>query len=347
MKRIARAILAATAPALVILSGCAGGSPSAAGAIPYSREFEGNGAAPFHRTPAPDAAKSGIYVSALNDVLVFGFKSNYRRGRGPMCTIYTGRIYPRGIAADAHGNLIVTRTFDDSVAVYRGPGVCGRKLGEFRDPYGPPMTVASLNAATGTIVLGNAHFRGHLGRDVGGVVICTLQRGCTEKLKSPNITGYAWGVALAKNGDCWLTSENSGSTGAAMTYWKGCTGVGQPVTGFQNAWYGSLSIDKQGNLVSIDFLGGASGQLWVYSGCNPACTLVGGPFALEGNPLVGALNATGDTFGVIETSAVTLGGYVDIYKYTPTKLTYEYSFDSSFAPVADPIGFAYSPALEL
>jgi hypothetical protein len=129
-----------------------------------------------------------------------------------------------------------------------------------------------------------------------------------------------------------------------MTYWKGCTGSGQAVSGFRNSWYGSLSIDKQGNLVSVDVHGGAGGQLWVYSGCNPACTTVGGPFALEGNPLEGALNAKGDTFGTIET-ALPGGGTVDIYKYTPTKLTYEYSFNSSFALVSEPAGFAYSPAL--
>jgi hypothetical protein len=340
--------------ALLPFAGCSASTPSPL--IPdYSRQQSESPipaallaaayeARPFHRISAPAEAKSGIYVSAPYDTSILGFKSGYKGGRGPMCTIFTDLAVATNIAADSAGNLIVPRRVNDTVAVYNGPTMCGPERGEFRDPYGPPVNAASLNAATGLIVLANQHGRGHLERRVGSIALCTLKR-CMKKLTSANVTGYGFGVALAKNGDCWLTSENASFTGAAMTYWPGCTGSGEAVTGFMNASYGSLSIDKAGNLVSVDIVGGGAGQLWVYSGCSPACTVVGGPFPLHGNPIAGTLNAKGDTFGTMETP-FPYGGNVDIYRYSPTSLTYKYSFDSSFAPVADPEGITYSPALE-
>ncbi|MGB8908565.1 MAG: hypothetical protein WCC84_07420 [Candidatus Cybelea sp.] len=345
--------IAATFPALTILAGCSASSPnpSTVAAALEGRQAQ-RGLTQFHRIAAPATAMAGIYVSAYSDTSILGFKSDYRRGRGPMCVVYSGYVWPNGIAADGEGNLIVPRQIDDTLAVYSGPGMCGTKLGEFRDPYGPPVNAASLNAATGVIAVANAHDRGHLERRVGGLVLCTLKR-CTKKLTNPNITGYAFGVAVAKNGDCWLASENAGYAGAALTYWPSCTGPGEAATGFMNASYGGLSIDKNGNLVSVDVIGGASGggQLWVYSGCNPACTVVGGPFPLQGNPMQGALNGKGDTFGVMETNGaiggnITQGGSVDIYAYSPTKLSYKYSFATGLAPAASPEGFAYSPALQ-
>ena len=55
-----------------------------------------------------------------------------------------------------------------------------------------------------------------------------------------------------------------------MTYWKGCSGAGEAVSGYKNTAYGSISIDAHGYLVSLD-LGSAYGssQLWVYKGSTP------------------------------------------------------------------------------
>ena len=295
---------------------------------------------PLRRREAPDAAKRGIYVSSFDGTSIYGFRNGYRGGYGPMCTLYTGQVYINGIATDPSGNLIVPQNNGDQVKVYSGPDMCGSLLGSFKDPYGQPANAASFDATSGTIAI--ADIKGKHG-SLGSLAVCSLSGGCTKKLE-PKFTGYATGAALAKNGDCWLTTENRAFTGAGMTYWRGCAGTGKLVTGFKNVSYGSLSIDKRGNLVSIDFTGGRTGQLWVYSGCNPACTLIGGPFPLAGQPFFGALNAKGNTFGTIE-SEFPYGGTVDIYKYTPIKVTYEYSFDSGFAPVSMPEGFAYSPAL--
>jgi hypothetical protein len=351
MRSVDRLIVPAALPALALWS-CAGPqvptgpAPGADGSNVRPAEAapdwaRGTASRPFRRAAAPDPAKRGIYVSSFDGTSIYGFKNSYVQGSGPICTLYTGQVYVNGIAADSLGNLIVPQNNGNLVKIYRGPDMCGPLLGSLKDPYGQPANAASFNAATGTIVV--ADIEGKRGT-LGSLAVCSLGSGCTRRLE-PKFTGYATGVALAKNGDCWLTTENRTFTAAGMTYWPNCSGSGELVTGFKNTSYGSLSIDRQGDLASVDFRGGTTGQLWVYSGCNPACRLVGGPFPLEGQPVFGAINARGDTFGTME-SEFPYGGTVDIYKYAPTKLAYEYSFDSGFAPASSPEGFAYSPALD-
>jgi hypothetical protein len=280
-------------------------------------------------------------VSSFEGTSIYGFKNDYKQGYGPTCTLYTGQVYVNAIAADPLGNLMVPQSNGNLVKIYQGPDMCASLLGSFNDQYGQPANAASLDAASGTIAVVDIVGKHN---SMGNLAICSLSAGCTQKLE-PAFSGYAWGVAVAKNGDCWLTTENRSFTAAGMTYWPRCNGSGELVTGFRNTSFGDVSVDKHGYLVAVDFKGGAAGQLWVYSGCNPACAVVGGPFPLEGQPFSGALNARGDTFGTME-SEFPYGGTVDIYKYTPTKLSYEYSFNSSFAPVSSPEGFAYSPELD-
>jgi hypothetical protein len=325
--------------ATAVVSACNGaGSQSLVGVLPVSPVSQTKFS---HRFFELNAVKAGIYASSYRGTSVIGFTSGYRHGRGPNCLEYLGwNRHVNDIATDPAGNLIVPESAQPhDVVVYAGPGLCGPKLGEFKDHYGSPDAAASFNAATGTILL--ADIDGPHRRPAGNIAVCTLQSGCTKMLSNPNNAGLGTGVALAKNGDCWLSSFKRGSYTVAMTYWRGCKGRGEAATGFQGSSTGSLSIDKSGNLVSVDWAGGDAGQLWVYSGCNPTCTLVGGPFPLQGNPACGAFDAKGDLFGVIEEGVI---GIVDIYKYTPTSLTYEYSFDSGIA-TSDPLGFAFSPAL--
>jgi hypothetical protein len=138
---------------------------------------------------------------------------------------------------------------------------------------------------------------------------------------SPHITYYGGGVALAANGDCWMTSEDSASlSSATLTYFAGCKGSGEVAKGWKNAYYGGLFFDKSGNLVSIDF---DTPALWVYKGCDPDCTLVGGPFPLEGDSFYGNLNAKGTQLVLGDSQY----GQVDVYRYTPTSVTYQYSFN--------------------
>ncbi|MGA7355799.1 MAG: hypothetical protein WBW76_10255, partial [Candidatus Cybelea sp.] len=133
-----------------------------------------------------------------------------------------------------------------------------------------------------------------------------------------------------------------------MTYWKGCSGSGEAVTGYQNKAYGSISIDSHGYLVSLD-LGSyyQDSQLWVYKGCNPNCTLVGGPFPLHGREVYGGLNQKSDSYGVTEYRGASYPyTLTDIYKYSPTRVTYKYSF-RNFLGGDSPEGFAFNPSPKL
>jgi hypothetical protein len=267
-------------------------------------------------------------------------------GRGPRCTVSTGNgAYVNGIAVDPKGSLIVPLGGPESIAVYRGPNMCGPEGGSFSDPYGQPSDAASMNAITGTIAVANIVGQGS---SAGNIAICSLKAGCTKELTNPNVVGYAGGVAMAGNGDCWLTSDRFGSYyiyPPAMTYWKGCTGSGEAVTGYQNKGYGSISIDSHGYLVSLD-LGSyyQNSQLWVYKGCNPNCALVGGPFPLHGREVYGGLNQKADAYGVTEYSGASYPyTLTDIYKYSPKHVTYKYSF-RNFLGGDSPEGFAFSPS---
>jgi hypothetical protein len=283
-------------------------------------------------TKSPD----GIYAAGFSSSFVLGYHDPNRRNRRPVCS--TDAIGVNGITVDGSGDLVVPSApaaGAGEVTVYQGPQLCGKSLGTFTDPYGVAADAATANAVTGTIVVANLFVSPS--DPVGNLAICTLAKGCRKELTSSTITGKVAGVALAENGDCWAASENYDGNAGTLTYFKGCTGSGEAATGWQNASYGGLMIDKRGNLISIDI---SDSVLWVYKGCNPACTLLGGPFTLEGNSAYGGLNARGDRLA--------LGDYensqVDIYAYRSTKLTYLYSISSDLFPSDTVEGAAFSPS---
>lgn len=304
-----------------ILGGCGSSTQS-----PY---FPAVGPLSVHRIVSPDVAKKGIYVSASYGTAVAGFS-----GTNKICQIHTGKVDINAIGVDTEGNLMIPFGKGSEVHVYRGPGLCGGEIGKVHDPYGQAANAASLNAPTGKIVVVNL-----VTSSKGNVVVCTLKGGCTTKL-DPNPHGEPLGVAMAKNGDCWVASGSGPPLYTPyLTYWHGCTGKGKAATGLRNEYTGGLSIDKDGNLVSVSF-GGSTGQLWVYSGCNPTCKVVGGPFALQGNVVLGSVNHQSDLFGGMEQPS----GQVGIWEYSPKKLTFKYAFSSGFSASMHPLGFAFSPA---
>lgn len=349
-------------PAAAMVAGCSGGTfssvapnngPSGVGtsqarivrALP--EWLHGGGERLRPRVVAPRHLRKGIYTSSFSGTDVLGFTMG---GKGPRCLLNSGGTGINDIVVDPKGNLIVPIGSNESINVYKGPDMCGPQAGSFSDPYGQPSDAATMNALKGTIVVANIVGSGGY---TGNVAICTLKGGCTKELTNPNIIGYVGSVALAKNGDCWATSDVFESyyvSPPTMTYWKGCTGSGEAVTGYQNTAYGSISIDSHGYIAALD-LGGVYGSdssaLWVYKGCNPKCTLVGGPFALRGHAVFGGLNDKSNEYGVTNY----LGGsypytMTDIYSYSPKKVTYKFGFQNREEGV-DPEGFAFNPSPKL
>ena len=224
------------------------------------------------------------------------------------------------LSQSGSGDSLGTGEF--TINVYKGPHLCGgakhRLLGILPDTTGQPADAASMHAARQKIVVGEIM---NYTTQVGDVVVCSISSmSCGLPITSQNITGEGYGVAVDRKGDCWMSAETAGSASATLAYWKGCAGSGQTATGFENQHAGGLFIDGKGNLGAIDF----GGALYVYKGCNPKCTLIGGPFALQGASLFGNLNATGSQLAVGDYA----NGSVDVYDYSASGISFQYSFNN-------------------
>jgi hypothetical protein len=291
------------------------------------------GPMPLRGRPAPAKAQGGIYVSEFTGTSILGYKSNNKKNGPPSCSVGTVSD-PNGIAVDNEGNLIEPDGGTRNINIFRGPGMCGPKIASISDGFGQPSDAASANAMTGEIVVGNI-FDDDTG--LASISVCTIKKGCTSNHINPAMNEVA-GVALDNQGNCWASSDDLEGD-ALLVYFAHCKGRGVIATGFQNATFGGLDIDSAGNLVSIDSRGNGTGQVFVYKGCNPACSLVGGPFALHGEAVFGHVNKMGTSFAAADIT----DGQIDIYKYAPTALTYMYSFNNGLSASLTVTGVAYNP----
>jgi len=278
---------------------------------------------------APDKhkKKGGAYGSQFYASKINGYEGNLKSNPAPSCTLTAS--YPNGIAVDGKGAFIDPDGGTRTVIVYK-PGLCAGTAGTITDSNGQPADAASANAATGTIAVGNIF--GTAG--AGGISVCTLKGGCSAFLTNSNIYELA-GVAMDKKGNCYASAETSAGT-ATMTYFAGCTGSGTAATGWQNTYYGGLDIDGKGNIVAIDAFTPA---IRIYSGCNPTCKAVAGPFSLHGDTVFGHLNKKGNMF----IGGDYANGELDVYKYSTKGLTYEYSFNNGLSVSDDVEGAAFDP----
>ncbi len=103
--------------------------------------------------------------------------------------------------------------------------------------------------------------------------------------------------------------------------------------------YGGLDLDGKGHVLAIEW-NEDSADLWVYSVCKPICTLVAENPLTNNVAFFGHLDRRSQRFAV----GAYLRGQVDIYTYTPTTLTYEYSFNRGLSYTKDVGGVAYSPS---
>jgi hypothetical protein len=274
----------------------------------------------------------GIYASEFLGTDAFGYQHVNTGNNPPECSV--GPVsYINGMAVDGKGNFIDPDGGTRSVIVFSGPGMCGSEAGSVSDPFGQPSDASSADAVNGTIAVGNI-FGPSGSISAGSISLCTLAGGCTTNLQNPNMFEVA-GVAMDNSGNCWASATNSSGT-ATLTYFAGCTGSGVAATGYENSSYGGLDIDKNGNLVAISAF---TSQMYVYSGCNPACTLVGGPFSMQGEAVFGHLNKQSMTFCAGDFSTAEM----DVYYYSPSALTYWYSFNNGLSPSFEPEGCAYNP----
>ncbi|MGB6714977.1 MAG: hypothetical protein WBE30_15245 [Candidatus Cybelea sp.] len=291
----------------------------------------------MHSLMLPDKKKklpkTGTYVGQFYGSGILGYAANNKGNKPPICLV-SGVASVNGVGVDGKGNLMVPNPAGGSTAVldiYQGPAMCGKMVGSISDSYGQPSDATSPNAMTGTIALGNL---ADTGSAPGSLSICTLKGGCTVNLTNSTIY-HAGGVAMSNSGDCWVNAKTYGS-GAALIYFKGCAGGGAVAKGFKGTYYGGVDIDNSGNLVIIDDM---AEDVYIYKGCNPKCTVVGGPFALKGESFFGKLNQANTQYTAVDRT----DGVVDVYSYSTKSIKFMYSYNNGLAASNLPDGIAENP----
>lgn len=272
----------------------------------------------------------GIYVSELFGDQIFEY-SHRNTGNGPPNCEINGISYPDDIAADSQGNVIDPNGGTETIQVYTGEGTCGSEIGSTSDTYGEPVDASSANAATGTIAVANI-FDNSYGS--GSISLCTLSAGCSTNLTNSSLF-LVGSVAMAKNGDCWASGID-GYGNPQLIWFQGCAGSGESVSGYQSYSFGGIDIDNHGNLAIIDSLGQT---VTIYSGCNPTCTMIDGPYNLQGFSIYGKFNRQAMTFVVADVEY----GAIDVYKYHNGKLNYSFSFNDGLTGYDGVEGVALAP----
>jgi hypothetical protein len=292
------------------------------------------------RRDQADAVTPGIYVDffGLDSTTIYGYPDPDKSNGPPVCSVGPIATDYANIAVDRQGDLIVL--YDDNIiTVFAGPGLCGPELGSINDPYfgvvfGNSIASRNVQGPSGRIVVGSGvpkRERGH-----GGVSVCTLSGGCAPPIGRKYVNTVV-SVALAPNGDCWASGYNELSFDG-LVYFAHCRGPAVPVTGATGD--GNLDIDANGNLVQ----GPApeeGGGLTIYSGCNPACKLVGGPFSFQENGTFEKLDASSKHF--IVAAGTFSQPKLDVYAYSTTGIKYEYSISKGLSPSDVVSGAAFSP----
>jgi hypothetical protein len=268
----------------------------------------------------PEAKKkepsSGIYVSEFGETELLGYAADNKANKGPICTVQ-GVSSVNGVAVDLKGNLIDPDGGSGYVIIFQGPDMCPTKeVGLISDTFGQPSDASTADGATDTIAVGNIVDKGSA---PGSLSICTLKAGsCATNLTNTAIY-HAGGVAMSPSGNCWLDAKTTSTGGAALIYFKGCKGGGVVAKGFKQTYYGGIDIDNKGQLVVNDL---DSEDTYIYSGCDPTCKVIGGPFMLKGESFFGKLNAANTDFAAVDRT----NGAVDVYSYNGKSIKYEYSF---------------------
>jgi hypothetical protein len=280
----------------------------------------------------PDAKKEGLYVNEADATSLLGYNENNRNDAPPICSAPYAINSAQDVAVDDAGDVIVPQA-TGQILIGQGPKMCGPQIALLQNPFGAGIDASSTDALNGSIAVSTLS---SFPTEAGGIAVCSVAAGCTRELTNA-ATFTPLGVALDREGNCWLDAVDLLDQ-PTLTEFPGCAGGGIVAKNFVNQTFGGIEIDKSGNLLTFDVVGASgSGALDVYRGCNPRCKLVSSN-ALVNPAYFGHLNASGDRLAV----GAFLAGQVDIYSYSPRKLTYLYSFDTGLSLFDDVLGVTYN-----
>jgi len=327
-----------TAIAAALLAGCAGNSTGSNSSLPgpvAGAQGHGVGATGFRGVPVSTVPQKFLRV---HHHALFGKAAPPAAARGIYVSAFGATTSVNSFGVDNSGNLMVPNAFD-GVSVYSNSSMCGPLLGTITDPYGQASDASAVDAVNGNIAVGNI-FDNSGGP--GSVSVCSLSSGtCSANLTNPNISEMG-GVAMSSNGDCWADAINASDV-AVLVWFQGCSGPGVLTTGFTNGFYGGVDIDNKGNLVTTSLFGPSfslPSQVVVYSGCNPACTMLSST-TLSGENIFGHVGRQNARF---VTPDLETGG-IEVYSYKSTGLSLLYSFTGGIPCVSDECeSAAYSPS---
>jgi DNA-binding beta-propeller fold protein YncE len=310
---------------VVVLSGCADGSPSAPAPSSFATPSQLAGPAAhlygndFMYSSQPSGNQVAVYKRKDNGTTLKSYE-----------TLTYGVSTPMGMVATPAGRLYVANSGDSNVLVYRT-----KRTG----PQGPEATLhddgeVPVNVdvtSNGRVV---AVSNGSTTGDGAGSVSVYLNRqdepSRTLTYGSDPIEGA--GIAIDSNGNCyWSFNDPTTLTGSIVEFAR-CKGRATPiVSGILKA--GGLAFDENQNLYYVDQLAGIY-QCNGLSGCT-LMTAIGCSGCLVRPANINFDNSNPQNLWVADAA-----GYIDAVSLTGT---IEYTLDVVGGPTDPPFGIAPAP----
>ena len=260
----------------------------------------------YHLTKLAASFTKGIATATFGDPYEtstnYIFTKNNAANGPPVCTSTDSTYGVNNVQSDSAGDLIVPDAFA-GISVYAPPFTasgCGTLLGTISDPYNQAVDAASVNAATGTIVVGHSD---------GVVAVCTLASSTCNQLTG-NLN-YFTQVAMDKSGNCYADSDDSTTGLVVLDVYTGCTGSPVIATGFSETSIGGIAVDNKGNLTALSL--GSPSTATTYSGCaSGVCTPIGAPKTLTGESIYGGIGRQNQRYVTADLST----DEMEVYSYS-------------------------------